>query len=70
MKNIEDYRNLNGYTPMYSYIEGEEHHEDSVDSQNCLYYFLDDEFIKKLELDKKNYWLIDSMVPKYVEKNY
>ena len=69
MKNIGDYRNLNGWcTPMYSYIEGEEHPEYWVDSQNCLYYFFDDEFIKELELEKKNYWLIDPMVPKSVEK--
>ena len=73
MKNIEDYRSLslemkNICVPMYSYVEGEEHTNYWLDSQNCLSYFFDDEYIKEHELDKKNYWLIDPMVPKSVKK--
>lgn len=70
MKNIDDYRCLSGWcVPMYSYIEGDEHPNYWVDSQNCMYYFEEnEEYRKKHELDKKKYWLINPMVPKSVER--
>lgn len=70
MRNIKDYRYINNWcVPMYSYIEGQEHQEYWVDSQNCEYYFLcNEKYIEKHNLKEKKWWLITPMIDKNIEK--
>lgn len=46
-------------TPCYSYIEGEEQESYWIDSQNCEYYFWDDE-----DDGIERHWMIEAYIPR------
>lgn len=66
LDNIE-YEHLSGFViPAYSYEEGDKNEQFWVDSQNCLFYFLDDEpddGPAGIMKDGKKHWMMDPIKP-------